>query len=90
MLPWLAPMASYAQRWFTVPMPLARNILRALEFMRVFVITSASRTNAPYPYQPFKLDTSSQNRISEFQVAIINGGVRYEYLTLFRADNRTR
>lgn len=55
------------------------NLLRALEFMRGFILTSATRTGAKYPYSPFKLDPKSQRRLSEFQIAFIQGDIRYEY-----------
>lgn len=55
------------------------NLLRAIEFMKAFVITSAARTGGKYPYCPFKLDQSSQKRLSEFEISFIHAGARYEY-----------
>jgi len=56
------------------------NLMRALQFMQSFVLTSASATSsARYPYSPFKLSKSTREAPSEFEITFVQDGVRYEY-----------
>lgn len=54
------------------------SVLRALEFMKLAVLNSAS-TKWTIPYSPFKLAASTREAPSEFEVSFINEGVKYEY-----------
>jgi len=55
------------------------NMLRAIHFMKTFVLNSASETTAPNPYSPFKLSKATTKAPSEFQITFVQGGTRYEY-----------
>ena len=55
------------------------NLLRAIEFMKVFVIRSAAAAGAASPYNPFKLSRANSEKPSEFAVSFIQNGIRYEY-----------
>jgi len=57
------------------------NLLKALSFIRRFVLTSASdRQRAdPIDVEPFKLDPDTTKQPSEFEVAFILDGERYVY-----------
>jgi uncharacterized protein len=56
------------------------NLMRAMQFMQAFVISSASTTGAAqYPYSPFKLSKTTREAPSEFEIAFIQNGIRYEY-----------
>jgi AAA15 family ATPase/GTPase len=55
------------------------NLLRAIKFMKDFVVTSAAATTGQYQYTPFKLSKTFRTRPSEFQIAFIQKGLRYEY-----------
>jgi uncharacterized protein len=56
------------------------NLMRAMQVMQAFVISSASTTGAAqYPYRPFKLSKITCEAPSEFEIAFVQDGVRYEY-----------
>jgi len=55
------------------------NLLRAIEFMKNFVLNSARTAGAAYPYSPFKLSKRKARRLSEFQISFVQEGIRYEY-----------
>lgn len=56
------------------------NLMRAMQFMQAFVISSASTTGAAqYPYRPFKLSKATSGAPSEFEITFVQDGVRYEY-----------
>jgi uncharacterized protein len=56
------------------------NVLRALEFMKNLIVNSAiAPPTAEVPYDPFKLSAASRNLPSEFEIAFIQEGTRYEY-----------
>lgn len=57
------------------------NLLRALQFMAAVVTQSAAMMQAgeTFNYQPFRLDRSSTEAPSEFEVTFTLGGVRYQY-----------
>src|ERR1700683_2845463 len=51
------------------------NLMRAVQMMQSFVISSASTTgSANYPYQPFKLSKASRNAPSEFEITFVQDG----------------
>jgi uncharacterized protein len=54
------------------------NLMRAVQFMQAFVISSASNTNQ-YPYRPFNLSKKTREAPSEFEITFIEDGTRYEY-----------
>jgi AAA15 family ATPase/GTPase len=54
------------------------NLLRAIQFMQSFVVHSAA-TTTEYPYTPYKFTNASSKAASEFQITIVQNGVRYEY-----------
>ena len=56
------------------------NLLKAMQFMQQIVITSA--TSAPttkLPHDPFRLSSIAASKNTDFEIAIIKDGVRYEY-----------
>lgn len=57
------------------------TLVNALDFMRDRVINSAkeSQANEEIEVTPFKLTAASRTGDSEFEVAFIEGGVRYQY-----------
>jgi len=55
------------------------NLLRAMQFVKEFVTGSASATNAPYPYSPFKLSSATRGAPSCFEITFAQEGIRYEY-----------
>jgi uncharacterized protein len=56
------------------------NLMRAVQFMQAFVLSSASTTGAAqYPYRPFKLSKMTRGAPSEFEITFVQNGVRYEY-----------
>jgi len=57
------------------------NLIKALTFMRVFVLTSAGskQPGEVIPVVPFKLDPARQNQPSEFEVVFIHDRERYVY-----------
>jgi len=57
------------------------NLVVALEFMRQFILTSAShgQEGDRIDVVPFLLDAQSSDEPSEFEVVFIHGGVRYQY-----------
>lgn len=57
------------------------NLIRALQFMQSFVLTSATRTTSAqqYPYKPFKLSKATIEAPSIFEITFIQDGDRYEY-----------
>jgi len=57
------------------------NIIRAMHFMRQFVISSSSRgqEGGKIPTSPFLLDKKSSNQPSSFEMIFIENGVRYQY-----------
>ena len=56
------------------------NLMRAVQFMQTFVLTSATRIgSAQYPYSPFKLSKATRDSLSEFEITFIQDGARYEY-----------
>jgi len=57
------------------------NLVKALQYMRGVVLESAGLQPGQTfeRLQPFKLDTTSANKPTEFEVTFILDGVRYEY-----------
>jgi len=55
------------------------NLLKAIKFVKDFVVTSAASTASPYPYSPFKLSAACAKKASEFQISFVQDGARYEY-----------
>lgn len=55
------------------------NLLRAINFVKNFVVGSAASPASQYPYAPFKLASAARKKPSEFQIAFIQNGIRYEY-----------
>jgi len=56
------------------------NVLKALQFMKLLIVTSAiAPPTAAVPYDPFKLSGISRKSPSEFEIAFIQEGTRYEY-----------
>jgi AAA15 family ATPase/GTPase len=56
------------------------NLMRALQFMQSFVLTSAqTSTAAQYPYRPFKLSKATCEATSQFEITFVQDGSRYEY-----------
>jgi AAA15 family ATPase/GTPase len=63
------------------------NLLRALQMMQTLVLNSATSPPATaLPYDPFKFTKSSRSEPSEFQVAFVESGTRYEYGFAFDAE----
>jgi len=66
------------------------NLIRAVDFMRDFVLKSADRQpGSGTEVVPFRLDVSSRTQPSTFEVVFIMEGVRYQYgfaLTKERVD----
>lgn len=63
------------------------NLLRALQMMQTLVLNSATSPPATaLPYDPFKFAKSSRGEPSEFQVAFVESGTRYEYGFAFDAE----
>ena len=54
------------------------NLLRAIQFMQSLVINSAA-TTTEYPYSPYKFSSETRDAPIEFQITIVQNGVRYEY-----------
>ena len=56
------------------------NLLRAVQFVRNLVVSSASKSPADYcSCDPFKLSRSTRNLPSEFQITFMQDDTRYEY-----------
>lgn len=57
------------------------NLLRALALVEDLVINSAreSRMGDPVPVTPFRLDDASGDQPSEFEVVLVQDGVRFQY-----------
>jgi AAA15 family ATPase/GTPase len=56
------------------------NLMRALQVMQSFVISSVSTTGVTqYPYLPFKLSTLTRGAPSIFEISFIQDDIRYEY-----------
>src|SRR3990172_9083612 len=56
------------------------NLLRALQFMQGLIVNSATFQEATrVAHTPFKLSKKTAASPSEFEVAFIDEGVRYEY-----------
>lgn len=63
------------------------NLLRALQLMQTLVLNSAaSPPTTALPYDPFKFAKFSRQEPSEFQVAFVESGIRYEYGFAFDAE----
>jgi uncharacterized protein len=63
------------------------NLLRALQFLQGLVVSSASATPATaLSYSPFKFAKSTRAKPSEFQIAFVQNGVRYEYGLILDAE----
>jgi uncharacterized protein len=63
------------------------NLLRALQLMQTLVLNSAAAPPASVlPYDPFKFAKSSRREPSEFLVAFVESGTRYEYSFAFDAE----
>jgi AAA15 family ATPase/GTPase len=63
------------------------NLLRALQLMQTLVLNSAAAPPASVlPYDPFKFAKSSRREPSEFIVAFVESGTRYEYGFAFDAE----
>ncbi|MCI0460156.1 MAG: AAA family ATPase [Gemmataceae bacterium] len=57
------------------------NLIRAIDFMRRFVLYSATTMNVgdEIPVVPFQLHPDSRGKASFFEAAFVVGGVRYQY-----------
>lgn len=57
------------------------NLLSALLFMRMFILTSAkeSQQGDKIPVESFLFDDVSRNEPSEFEITFVKDGVRYQY-----------
>ena len=57
------------------------NLVHALRVMRRMVLRSVEegQKGKPIPVIPFRLDATSRNRPSEFEVVFVSRGVRYQY-----------
>ena len=57
------------------------NFLLALQAMQDFVVNAAMQRSArsPLPAQPFRLDSSTRNAPTEFEIIFFIHGTRYEY-----------
>jgi AAA15 family ATPase/GTPase len=56
------------------------NLLKALEFMRAMVVTSASHTpQATLNVQPFRLDRETASEPTRLEATILLDGTRYQY-----------
>jgi uncharacterized protein len=55
------------------------NLMRAMQAMQAFVISSASTTGMAYLYRPFRLSKTTREAPSEFEITFVQDGVRYEY-----------
>jgi len=64
------------------------NLLDAMAFMRWFVLNSSKETQVAENIRvtPFKLDTSTENAPSHFEVCFLQNGQRYRYG--FEADSK--
>jgi uncharacterized protein len=63
------------------------NLLRALQLMQTLVLNSATAPPASVlPYDPFKFAKSSRREPTEFLVAFVESGTRYEYGFAFDAE----
>lgn len=61
------------------------NLLRALQFVRELVITSAGfQPNTPIAFSPYGFDQRTKRAPSEFEITFYENGTRYEYA--FSAD----
>lgn len=65
------------------------NLVRALRFMRRFVLNSSKDAQAQdrIRVEPFKLSTKTENAPSSFEIVFLLGGTRYRYG--FEADSKT-
>mgnify|MGYP001191708302 CR=1 FL=1 len=57
------------------------NLIKALQYMRGVVVESATvvKPGQTYAVQPFRLDTASAAKPTEFEVTVILSGVRHQY-----------
>lgn len=57
------------------------NFLLALQAMQEFVVNAATQRSeeSPLPAQPFRLDSSTRNAPTEFEIIFFIHGTRYEY-----------
>jgi uncharacterized protein len=56
------------------------NVINAFAFVRAFVVSSVDKpVDAEIPVEPFRLEKTSANSPSEFEVTFIDHGVRYQY-----------
>ena len=57
------------------------NLVHALRVMRRLVLRSVEegQKGKPIPVIPFRLDATSRNRPSEFEIVFVSEGVRYQY-----------
>lgn len=61
------------------------NVLRALQFMQLFILNSAAITTG-IQSSPFKFSHSSRNSPSEFEITFIQNDIRYEYGFVLNSD----
>jgi AAA15 family ATPase/GTPase len=63
------------------------NLLKALQCMQAIVVNSSIVSPAtPVPYTPFQFDMLTQSAPTEFEIAFIEDGTRYEYQFSFDAS----
>jgi uncharacterized protein len=56
------------------------NLLRAIQFMQSLVVNSATTPpTTKLPHDPFKLTAATRNGLTDFEVAFVESGTRYEY-----------
>lgn len=57
------------------------NVIKALAFMRDFVVNSSKESHAmeSIKVQPFRLSTTAENKKSLFEVILLLDGIRYRY-----------
>ncbi|MBU0710582.1 ATP-binding protein [bacterium] len=57
------------------------NLIHAFQFMRNFILSSSKETqvNDQIPYNPFRLNTETENQPSMFEIIFLHQGIRYRY-----------
>lgn len=65
------------------------NILKAMIFMKKFILSSSKETqaNEAIRVESFRLSTKTENKPSRFEIVFLNDGIKYRYG--FTADNHS-
>lgn len=67
------------------------NLIKAIQYMQAVVTRSATKTpDQPFKKQQFRLDATSENHESEFEITFIIEAVRYEYGFSLNSERITR